>query len=66
MNEFEKLKMLLSHWMEHNIEHAETYREWAEKAASLGNPELSAALDQIHRETLKMNRLFQEAIEAIK
>ncbi len=29
-----KLKILLSHWVEHNEEHAEEFTEWALKAKS--------------------------------
>lgn len=27
----EKLKVLVEHWIEHNVEHIQKYREWAEK-----------------------------------
>ena len=32
MNEIEKLRMLIPHWIEHNEEHAEEYRRWSEEA----------------------------------
>ncbi|MEW6416702.1 MAG: hypothetical protein AB1480_01080 [Nitrospirota bacterium] len=51
MDELEKLKMLLHHQMEHNNEHAAIYRDWAEKASSLGNNELSRILDLLYHET---------------
>ncbi|MBI5211779.1 MAG: hypothetical protein HY957_00205 [Nitrospirae bacterium] len=66
MNELDKLKHLLHRWKEHNDEHAETYRTWAEKAATLGNKELSEVLDKLYHETRKMNGLFEEAIKAIQ
>jgi len=65
MNELDKLKYLLFHWKEHNDEHAETYRQWAEKAATLGNNELSEVLGKLCDETKKMNRLFEEAMRKI-
>ena len=65
MNELDKLKHLLHHWKEHNDEHAETYRQWAEKASSLGNEELSKVLDKLYHETKKMNGLFEEAMRKI-
>ncbi|MCL4455974.1 MAG: hypothetical protein M1147_02515 [Nitrospirae bacterium] len=65
MNELDKLKHLLHHWKEHNDEHAETYRQWAEKASSLGNEELSKVLDKLYHETKKMNGLFEEAEKVI-
>jgi hypothetical protein len=30
----EKLKILLPHWIEHNSEHAEEFRDWADGAGS--------------------------------
>jgi nickel/cobalt exporter len=35
-SEIEKLKILLNHWIEHNKQHGEEFREWAEKARALG------------------------------
>ena len=32
MNNVEKLRVLLPHWIEHNSEHAAEFREWAERA----------------------------------
>jgi hypothetical protein len=32
MNEIEKLRVLLPHWIEHNAEHSAEFREWAERA----------------------------------
>ncbi|MDI6727458.1 MAG: hypothetical protein QMD44_00860 [Thermodesulfovibrionales bacterium] len=66
MNELEKLKRLLHHWNEHNNEHAEIYRDWAEKASLLGNEELSKVLDKLYHETKKLNGLFEEAIKTIQ
>lgn len=65
MDELEKLKRLLHHWMHHNDEHAEIYRDWAEKAASLGNEELSKVLGSLYHETKKLNSLFEEAMRKI-
>lgn len=66
MNELDRLKHLLHHWLEHNNEHAETYREWSEKALSHGNRELSGILGRLCDETRKMNALFEEAIKKLK
>ena len=65
MNDLEKLKRLLHHWMEHNDEHAEIYRDWADKASSLGNEKLSEILGKLFHETKKLNDLFDEAIKTI-
>ncbi len=65
MDEIEKLKRLLPHWMEHNDEHAETYRKWAERILSSGNEELSKILDSLYHETRKLNGLLEEAQKMI-
>ena len=61
MNELEKLKKLLRHWKKHNEEHAETYREWAEKASSLGSGDLSEILTRLSQGTRELTGLFEEA-----
>ncbi len=62
MDDLEKLKKLLPHWMEHNDEHAKTYRDWSERMSSLGKRELSEALMAIHQESQKLRTLFEEAL----
>jgi nickel/cobalt exporter len=36
MNELEKLRILLPHWVEHNAEHADEFRTWAERLQLAG------------------------------
>jgi hypothetical protein len=52
--------------MEHNLEHAETYLEWARKVSSSGDEELSQILTRLCDETKKLNRLFEEALKKAK
>ena len=61
MDDVEKLKTLLPHWMKHNDEHAKTYKDWAEKMSSLGKKELSEVLEVIHQESEILRGHFQEA-----
>ena len=65
MDELEKLKILLPHWMEHNDKHAKTYKDWAAKMSSLGKEELSEALEAIYQESRKLRGLFQEALRVV-
>jgi hypothetical protein len=51
--------------MEHNEAHVSTYGEWAQKAAAMGENELSDILKQITDESRKLNNLFQKALESI-
>ena len=65
MDDLEKLRKLLPHWMKHNDEHAKTYKDWAEKMSSLGKKELSDALEAIYRESKKLRGLFQQALKVV-
>jgi hypothetical protein len=51
MNEIEKLRMLIPHWIEHNDEHAEEYRRWAEDVNETRAELLTAieALESVNR-----------------
>ncbi len=65
MDDLEKLKRLLPHWMKHNDEHAKTYKDWAEKMTSLGKEELAEVLEVIHQESQKLRGLFEEALRVV-
>jgi len=41
MEDLNKLLVMLDHWIEHDESHAESYREWAEKAVSAGEEEIA-------------------------
>jgi len=58
MDEMSKLKHLIEHWVEHNEEHAQSYLDWAGKAAEMGRPELAAALKELAGETQRLKPLF--------
>lgn len=62
MEDMHKLKHLIEHWAEHNDEHAESYLNWAEKAAGMGKPELEAALRELAGETQRLRALFDLAL----
>ena len=66
MNELEKLEQLFHHWKEHNMEHSETYRKWAEKTASLGQHKLSELLNRLSDDTKAMDKIFDEAVQSME
>jgi hypothetical protein len=43
MNETEKLSVLIPHWVEHNNEHAQEFRDWAARAGETAQDILDAA-----------------------
>jgi delta-aminolevulinic acid dehydratase/porphobilinogen synthase len=60
MNETEKLRMLIPHWVEHNDEHAEEYYRWAGKTAEAG-ADLLAAAEMLKR----VNQALATALEKL-
>jgi hypothetical protein len=44
MNELEKLRVLIPHWIEHNEEHAAEFKRWAESAGEAA-PQIIASAD---------------------
>jgi hypothetical protein len=60
MNEVEKLRVLIPHWMEHNDEHAEEYQRWAEKATE-ASADLLSAVDSLK----KVNQTLGVALEKL-
>ena len=60
MNEVEKLRVLIPHWMEHNDEHAEEYRRWAQEAT-----EASADLLAVVEALKNVNQTLAAALEKL-
>jgi hypothetical protein len=44
MNDRQKLRILLPHWIEHNAEHASELRTWAERLQFAGETEMAQSL----------------------
>ena len=62
----EKMAKLIDHWLQHNTDHAESYREWAEKARVHRQEGVGEILEDIAAATLALNRKFEEIGEKIK
>lgn len=65
MNDMEKLRALLPHWLEHNQEHAGEFATWAGRASAAGQ---EAAAQEIRRAAEAMqqaNEALQAALVAL-
>ena len=68
MNEVDKLRVLLPHWIEHNGEHASEFRAWAERVGASAGPHGPLARDALSaaaRLLEQANARLQEALEQI-
>jgi hypothetical protein len=60
MNETDKLRVLIPHWIDHNKEHADEFRHWAEHAGD-ATPDILAAADAM----LDINTILASALEKL-
>jgi hypothetical protein len=60
MNELEKLRVLIPHWIEHNLEHASEFRKWGEQAGEAA-PQILAAADNLNQ----ANTALEAALEKL-
>ncbi|HEY32641.1 MAG TPA: hypothetical protein G4O10_06005 [Dehalococcoidia bacterium] len=59
-----KLKTLLGYWIEHNQEHGQEFREWADKVTGLGDA--GEDLRQAAEEMDKASQLLSRAREKLE
>lgn len=60
MNELDKLRVLIPHWIEHNEEHAHEFRQWAEQAG-IAEADILLAVERMHH----VNEPLAEALEKL-
>ena len=57
----EKIRTLLDYWIEHNNEHGQEFKEWAEKMKNADKPIVSAELLQA---SVNMERASEHLLKA--
>jgi hypothetical protein len=60
MNDVEKLRVLIPHWIEHNEEHADEFRRWAERVEDASADIAAAAESMKHT-----NQILVMALEKL-
>jgi len=58
-----RLQRLLPHWIEHNEEHAEEFRKWAERAREAGEVHVADHLLTAARMLAQANEALQGALD---
>jgi len=64
--ERDKLRVLLKYWVEHNREHSQEFREWAEKARASGEAEVAAELLEAVRAMEKTTRILSRSLQRLE
>jgi hypothetical protein len=60
-----KLERLLTHWIDHNSDHANTYRDWADQASAHDLNGVAASLTKAADLTEAISRQFEAALKAL-
>jgi hypothetical protein len=62
----EKMIKLLEHWVKHNGDHADSYRDWAQKAQAHGLAEAGALLEEVAEMTGNITGKFEQILATLK
>ena len=65
MDDMEKLRVLLPHWMEHNDEHAADFVGWAAKATLAGHDDAAQMISDAADAIRQANAALQSALEGL-
>lgn len=65
MDDMEKLRVLLPHWMEHNEEHAADFLGWADKASLAGHEDAAQMIVRAADAIRQANAAQQSALEGL-
>ena len=60
-----KLKMILSHWVEHNEDHSRDFKKWVEKAARMGENEVADEIKQAVGKMDEITGIFTKTLERL-
>ena len=65
MSDQEKLRILLAYWIEHNLDHAQEFRQWAQRAEAFGSKEAAEKLEAAAQEMTAMNDSLRTALDLL-
>jgi hypothetical protein len=61
-----KFEHLLTHWIEHNKSHEESYLKWIQRAEAAGRSEVAREVQRSMEHSQEMSRCFEKAIGLLK
>lgn len=64
-NSIEKLKVLLPHWIEHNVSHENEFKKWSALAREKNMNDISALIDRAIASMAEADRALEEALKKI-
>jgi len=61
-----KLRVLIPHWIDHNEEHAASFRRWADKARALKREKTAQRIEEAVKQMAACNQALRDALEGLK
>jgi hypothetical protein len=61
-----KLRVLLNYWVEHNRDHSQEFREWADKAKAFGEVEIADEMLLAAQEMDKASKLLSQSLKRLE
>ncbi|MES0363993.1 MAG: hypothetical protein ABUK14_08610 [Desulfobacteria bacterium] len=65
MSDQEKLRILLAYWIEHNLDHAQEFRQWAQRAEAFGSKEAASKLEAAAQEMTALNDSLRTVLDLL-
>ncbi|MBU0995600.1 MAG: hypothetical protein KJ737_24160 [Proteobacteria bacterium] len=62
----EKIQTLLSHWINHNKDHAKNYMDWSQKTREAGKHDIADLLKEASELTQNITTVFEKALDLSK
>jgi len=66
MDERAKLRTLLIYWIEHNEEHSQEFREWADKAKAMGEAKAGEDILQAAQQMDKASEILSSTLKRLE
>jgi len=58
----ERIEKIISHWIKHNDDHIQNYKDWSEKASQESMSEVSDLLNEVAEMSLTINEKLKKAL----
>jgi len=65
MDQKKKLSIVIEHWVEHNENHMDEYKRWAQTAGELGLNSVKAEIEEAMEKISQSNEHLKKALKSI-
>jgi hypothetical protein len=62
----QKLIKMVEHWIHHNEDHAQSFKDWAGRARELEKGEVATLLEDVAYQSLQQNEQLRRALSLLK